>query len=54
MKRKQTKKLALGKIKIASLRKADQAKLNGGELPATTWPTKLTRCFICPVTDICQ
>ncbi|MCW3465226.1 hypothetical protein [Chitinophaga nivalis] len=55
MKKKQTKKLNLGKIKIADLNASEKTTLNGGllPLPPTGLPTKLTRCFICPVSDIC-
>ncbi|MCW3466270.1 class I lanthipeptide [Chitinophaga nivalis] len=59
MKKKLNKKLNLGKIQIANLNPADQSALNGGlqhvkpieDFLTTTSPTRLTRCYICPVPD---
>lgn len=51
MKKKTSKKLTLNKIKIASLQRREQAKINGGAVLPTIIiidPTRATRCFICP------
>jgi natural product precursor len=49
MKKKQSKKLHLNKLTVASLNAAELAVLKGGKaIPPTITVTTLTKCFLCP------
>lgn len=50
MKKEKTSKLQLKKIKVANLSQLKPGLGLTDIIATTTDPTKLTRCFICPVT----
>jgi hypothetical protein len=53
MKKKQPKKLKLGKIKVADLSNVDLSVLKGGALISFPRPTQFSNCPICDNVGAC-